>query len=187
MNFFRKYKVLYEDQYGFRQNNSPTDAILKFTDLCYSNFNNKEYLISVFLDFSRAFDTVVHSILCDKLEKCGIRGFMSSWFRSYLEGRTQYVVLNGKASPSANITCSVPHQGSILGPLCFLIYINDMNRCSRLNIVHFADDSTVFSSNMDLDALTVSVNSELDKIDHWLRANKLSLNVKKSSFTIYFV
>jgi len=184
MKYFLKYNLLYSDQYGFLKNKSTTDAILRFTDCCYSNFNRKEFLISVFLDFSRAFDTIDHVILCRKLEQYGVRGSMNSLFKSYLGGRLQYVDIGGSSSRSSEISCSVP-QGSILGPLLFLIYINDMHRCTNLSIVHFADDSTVFVGDPCLRSLEQRVNRELNSIDRWLCANRLSLNVKKSSFTIY--
>ena len=184
LNFFLKYNVLYNDQYGFLPQHDSTQAILKFTDQCYSCLNKGHYLASVFLDFSKAFDTVVHSILCKKLEKYGIRGNMNKWFQSYLKDRTQFVEVNGVPSRPSTISCSVP-QGSILGPLCFLIYINDMHKSSTLNMVHFADDSTAFTTSPDLQNLTLNINSQLENISNWLCANKLSLNVTKSSFTIF--
>ena len=184
MDFCVIYNVLYDDQYAFRHSRSTTDAILKFNDICYASLNNENYLISVFLDFSRAFDTVVHIILCGKLEKCGVRGGINRWFRSYLTGRSQYVDVNGECSAPVAVTYSVP-QGSILGPLCFLIYINDMYCCTNLNIIHFADDGTAFSVNPSLDAVVGNINNELFKLDNWLCANKLSLNVVKSSYAIY--
>ena len=129
LKFLTKFGVLYPDQYGFLKNKSTTDAILKFSDCCYANFNDKNFLISVFLDFSRAFDTIDHDIMCRKLERCGVRGSMNEWFKSYFRGRSQYVEVAGTRSSLVNIRCSVP-QGSILGPLCFLVYIKDMNRSS---------------------------------------------------------
>ena len=184
LKFFLKHNVLYEDQHGFLPTKSTTDAILKFTDHCYSSLNKGQYLTSVFLDFSKAFDTVVHSILCRKLEKYGIRGTSNKWFQSYLKNRTQFVEINDVQSPLSSINCSVP-QGSILGPLCFLIYINDMHKCTNLNMVHFADDSTAFAMGSDLQRLTLNINTQLENIYTWLCANKLSLNISKSSFSIY--
>lgn len=184
LKFFNKYKVLYSDQYGFLKNRSTTDAILKFTDCCCSSLNEGSYLMSIFLDFSKAFDTIEHSILIRKLEYSGIRGFMLEWFRSYLTGRTQYVDICGNSSRKAHITCSVP-QGSILGPLCFLVYVNDMNSSSNLNFIHFADDSTVFLRGSSIDAMVTEANAELIKINDWLCANRLSLNVSKCSYTVF--
>ena len=131
LNFFLKYNVLYNDQYGFLPQHDSTQAKLKFTDQCYSCLNKGHYLASVFWDFSKAFDTVVHSILCKKLEKYEIRGNMNKWFQSYLKVRTQFVEENGVPSRLSTISCSVP-QGSILRPLCFLIYIDDMHKSSTL-------------------------------------------------------
>ena len=166
------------------KNISITDTILKFTYSCYGCFNKSEYMINISMDFSRAFDTVDHDILCAKLERCGVRGTMNEWFKSYLGGRSQVVDINGVVSHPSDVICSVP-QGSILGPLCFLVYINDMHRCANLDFVHFADDSTVFSVDSSLPALVDRVNAGLAKIDTWLCANHLSLNVAKSSFSIF--
>ena len=127
LKFFNKYEVLYDDQYGFLRGRSTTDAILKFTDCCYNSLNSRNYVAAIYLDFTRAFDTIDHDVLCRKLEACGVRGTMNEWFRSYLGGRSQFVDVQGNTSSVTPITGSVP-QGSILGPLCFLIYVNDMNR-----------------------------------------------------------
>jgi len=184
LKFLNKFNVLYENQFGFLKHRSTTDAILSFTDNCYNCLNNSEYMINICIDFSRAFDTVDHDILCQKLEYCGFRGTMNRWFRSYLEGRSQVVDINGSISRPSSIRCSVP-QGSILGPLCFLIYINDMNRCADLNFIHFADDSTVFAAASSLPVLVDRVNAGLVGIDTWLCANRLSLNISKSFFSIF--
>ena len=114
-SFFDKYEVFYENQYGFLKNKSTTDAILRFVDQCYSNFDNKTHLISIFLDFSKAFDTVDHEILFKKLECYGIRGHVLNWIRSYLSDRFQYVEISGIKSPISRVDKGVP-QGSIWGP-----------------------------------------------------------------------
>ena len=141
--FLNKYNVLYSDQYGFRRGKSTTDAILNFTDMCYKCFNDKKFLLSVFLDSSKAFDTIDQNILIAKLECCGFRGFMLDWFKSYLLNWKQFVDVGGSHSTIRSLNCSTG-QGTVLSPLLFLLYINDMNLCSNLNFVHFADDSTVF-------------------------------------------
>ena len=105
-----KYTKLYENQFGFQKYKYTSDAFLKFTDFCYSAINNKEVTLSVFLDFSNAFDTI------------GIRGHMNSWFESYLSNCKQYVEVNECRSPESQIKLGVP-QGSILGPIFFLLYI----------------------------------------------------------------
>ena len=118
-------------------------------------------LISVYLDFSKAFNTIDHGIMCGKLERYGVRGFMNTWFRSYLGGRSQYVDING--SSCTKINCSVP-QDSILDPFRFLLYINDFNRCSDLSFLHYADDSTVFTRGHSLRDLCNYANEKLYKV-----------------------
>ena len=184
VGYLDKYRVLFPDQYGFLRNRCTTDAVLKFTDCCAAALNKRQFLLATFLDFSKAFDTLDIDIMCCKLREYGFRGFMNTWFESYLRGRTQYVEVGQHKSSTVTLSCSVP-QGSILGPLCFLLYVNDMHRCSSLNFVQFADDSTVYCSGPSLCDLSEYLNVELNKIDKWLCANKLSLNVVKSSYTIF--
>ena len=182
-SFLTKFDLLYSDQYGFQSKKSTTDAILKFTDKCYDALNNKKALISVYIDFSKAFDTVDHVILLKKLEIYGFRGAILGWFQSYLSARHQYVEMKGSKSSLQSNPCGVP-QGSVLGPLLFLIYINDMNRCCKLNIINFADDSTAYLTHDDLRSAIQLVNRELDSLDQWVCANKLSLNTSKTAYTI---
>ena len=182
-SFLTKFDLLYSDQYGFQSKKSTTDAILKFTDKCYDALNNKKSLISVYIDFSKAFDTVDHTILLKKLESYGFRGEILGWFQSYLSSRHQYVEMQGLKSSFKSNSCGVP-QGSVLGPLLFLIYINDMNRSCQLNIINFADDSTAYLTHDDLRAAIPLVNRELKSLDKWVCANKLSLNTSKTAYTI---
>ena len=125
LNFLERYKILYDKQYGFRKKHSTYMALITLMDKLTNAIENGEYVIGIFLDFSKAFDTVNHDILLEKLEHYGIRCCALSWFRSYLSNRPQYVTYNGTTSMSQTIKCGVP-QGSILGPLLFLIYINDL-------------------------------------------------------------
>ena len=139
-------------------------------------------VIGIFLDFSKAFDTVNHAILIDKLHHYGVRGNALDWFRSYLSNRKQYVSYNGVSSSTKLYTCSVP-QGSILGPLLFLIYINDLyNVCCDSVPILFADDTNIFYKGADFGELVKSINAELENISLWLKVNKFSLNVKNDTF-----
>ena len=184
MKFIEKYKLLYSDQYGFRNRKSTSDAILKFTDLCYEALNDKKSTISVYLDFSKAFDTINHQLLCAKLDHYGFRGSINNWFKSYLNNRKQYVNIGNSESSLKDIKFGVP-QGSILGPLLFILYINDMSKCTQLKLLHFADDSTAFMPFRNPISICSTINSELLKIDDWVRANQLSLNASKTTYSIF--
>ena len=147
--------------------------------------NNNDCVIGVFLDFSKAFDTVNHGILLDKLCHYGVRGNALSWFKSYLTGRKQFVTYNGVASSTKVITCGVP-QGSILGPLLFLLYINDLyNICSTSIPILYADDTNLFYKGKDIDTLVSYINMELKNISTWLKVNRLSLNIKKDTLHVF--
>ena len=156
-------------------------------DKLITALENNEIVIGVFLDFSKAFDTVGHKILLSKLSHYGIRGVAHSWFTSYmyLSNRKQYVTYNGTSSATRNIICGVP-QGSILGPLIFLIKINDLcDVCKYTAPILFADDKNLFCNGSDLEALETNINQELAKISKWLKTNKLSLNVKKTHYMVF--
>ena len=141
--------------------------------------------VEYFLICRKLFDTVNHDILTRKLEHYGIRGSVLDWFRSYLRGRLQYVSVNAHSSDLLPISCGVP-QGSVLGPLLFLIYVNDLPNISKvLQFYLFADDTSIYYKSDNLLTLQKVVNRELRKVRKWLEANRLSLNISKTNYVIF--
>ena len=156
-------QILCDNQFGFRKNHSTSLALIDLCEKISLALDRNEYAVGVFLDLSKAFDTVDHNILLDKLEHYGIRGVALDWVRSYLSNRLQFVQFNGQCSSPQTICCGVP-QGSILGPLFFLLYINDLNNVSTLvELILFADDTNLFMSHKGPVYLAASLNSELNK------------------------
>ena len=140
----------------------------------------------IFLDVSKAFNTINHEILLNKLYQCGMRGTVHDWFKSYLFGRTQQVDYNSNISNIEPVSSSVP-QGSILGPLLFIIYMKDFSKCLKYsNNLSFAVDTTIILSAKNNNLLFQKGNEELENINNWLIANKLSLNVKKTKY-VHFI
>ena len=185
MNYLCKFDIICANQFGFRPGFSTSDAVLQFVDECSEAFNRKDYLLATLLDFSKAFDTVNHSILLKKLEYYGFRGKVLEWFESYLSGRLSRVRVNEEYSEYKCYNIGVP-QGSVLGPVLFIIYINDLHRtCTNLKFIHYADDTTAVFSGNHLPSVFVSVNDSLSIVDSWLQSNRLSLNVSKTSYMIF--
>ena len=185
LSFINKNKLLYKFQFGFRADHSPQLALIYLIDKISNALENGEFVLGVFLDFSKAFDTVNHEILFTKLNHYGVRDNALEWFKSYLSNREQFVSYDGFESTKRVIKCGVP-QGSILGPLLFLIYINDLALVSdKLFALLFADDSNMFLTGQNPDSLIDSMNTELEKVIDWLNVNKLSLNLKKTHFIIF--
>ena len=183
--FVNENRLLYSYQFGFRFGHSPNLAMIILIDKISNALENGEYVLGLFLDFSKAFDTVNHSILYQKLEFYGIRGSSLDLFKSYLSQRVQFIEYVDSKSDEQEIVCGVP-QGSILGPLLFLLYINDLAHVSsKLFALLFADDSNLFISGTNLNDMINTMNEEMVKIVEWLHVNKLSLNLKKTHFIIF--
>ena len=184
INYLNDFNVFCDNQYGFRKNRSPSLALIDLCDRISSAFDRREYAIGVFLDLSKAFDTVNHAILFDKLEHYGIRGLALEWVKRYFSERAQFVEFNNVRSSPQGISCGVP-QGSILGPLFFILYVNDLNNASLLDVILFADDTNLFISHNDPDYLNDTLNSELNNLSTWFAANRLSLNLSKTNFMVF--
>ena len=185
LSFIDKHNILSQSQYGFRKNHSSYMALMTLFDKVSEAIDKNEYSVGIFIDLSKAFDTLDHNILLNKLNVYGFRGTANLIIKSYLSNRQQYVLYNNCQSSFKSISCGVP-QGSILGPLLFLLYINDMASCSRLmHFILFADDTNMFYSNPDIWKLMHIVNLELDILADWFRANRLSLNINKTNFMMF--
>ena len=184
-SFFKKHNVLTDKQYGFRSNHSTELALLEFSQKILNNMNNKILSLGVFIDLSKAFDLINHEKLLHKLSKYGIRGLANQWLRSYLSNRKQYVSLHKFQSNLLDINCGVP-QGSILGPLLFIIFINDLcQNFPQINFILFADDTNIFFPTTDPIQDTNNINNELSKIASWFTFNKLLINSTKCSYTLF--
>ena len=185
LSFVESNDILYAFQFGFQSGKSTVHPLIHIVDYISKAFNNDEFVIAVFLDLQKAFDLVDHDILCMKLEKIGVRGLALKWFKSYLSNRKQFVMVNGTLSDFfAMINISVL-QGSILGPLLFLIFINDMHSSNKLLNIHFADDTSGLCKGKNFDELVSFVNTELQKLGIWLRSNKLAINASKTKIMIF--
>ena len=183
--FLDNSKCLYGRQFGFRLKHSTSHALISITEMIRGAIDSGSFACGVFIDLQKAFDTVDHKILIKKLYYYGIRGIANNWFSSYIENRSQFVSINGFESSKKFIKYGVP-QGSVLGPLLFLIYINDLSQSIRNSTVHhFADDTNLLCINKSLTQLCKKVNSDLHHLCLWLNSNRISLNINKTEFIIF--
>ena len=177
--------ILNTNQFGFRKMHNTTDAVTKFIADITKCLDRKDKVLAVFCDLSKAFDTINHNILLNKLHFYGIRGIALEWFRSYLSDRRQYVHYDLCDSNVMEVQYGVP-QGSVLGPLLFIIYMNDLSdHLTSCESVLFADDTTIYGHGNDLNKLYNDVTNDLNYITDWFRANKLSLNTNKTNYMLF--
>ena len=171
LSFIDRFVILYSYQFGFRQLYSTTLALIEFSDTVHRLLDEKNYVIGIFADFTKAFDTVDHDILLSKLDRYGIRGHDNNFFRSYLTNREQYTFVNGAKSDTKRIQFGVP-QGSVLGPLFFLLYINDIYRAVDDTIIRlFADDTSLLIYDQNLNISKNKASHAFQGLFDWCKVN----------------
>ena len=174
-----------DNQYGFRCNRSTTIALFYLPEKVSTFLDNKLSALGIFVDLRKAFDTIDHDILLRKVEYMGVRGIALKWVASCINNRKQYVSLLTENCLYADVVCGVP-QGSILGPLLFMLYVNDIcNISSYFWFTMFADDTTIVSAHHNINILFSQANIELTKLYNWHCLNKLFLNIDKTSYILF--
>ena len=183
--FITDNNILCSNQYGFCPGHSTSHALISFVNKVSNAVDSNNYLAGVFLDLSKAFDTLDHAILLQKLEIHGVTGVAHKWITDYFSNRKQFVLVNESKSCLCNQICGVP-QGSILGLLLFILHIYDLSNCSnKLCSILFADNISLFSEHKDPNILINQLNCESQKVSDSLRADKLSINVSKTKLIIF--
>ncbi len=177
INYLQINKLIHPHQFGFQRNISTEHNLIHVINYISQAINKGNYCVGVFFDLKKAFDVVDHKILLKKLEKLGVKENCLKWFESYLSNRKQIVDINGYFSSERDILCSVL-QGSSLGPILFLCFINDFPLCTNMISYLFADDTSCLDSDKCLNSLFNRVNTELQKISNWYCANKLAVNIQ---------
>lgn len=181
--FFIKFRILHKKQFGFRQNVGTTDAQFDITNLVYESIDKNLAVLAVYIDLSKAFDTVNHKLLLDKLFRYGVRGLSLKLIQSYLTERKQCVRIDNQCSPLSKVEMGVP-QGSVLGPLLFIIYMNDIFDMSKI-VIAFADDTVFLSIEDSWSKAEQQMNLSLNNINIWFSLNGLTLNVTKTQYMTF--
>ena len=182
--FFHKYDLFSSSQFGFLKGKSTADALIHLTEYIYHGLDEKKHNINIMIDLKKAFDTVNHAILLQKLQLYGIRGPSLDWFRSYLKDRECFLCVNNKNSQQRFLNIGVP-QGSVLGPVLFLIYVNDLPNLSDLaKTTLYADDTTLTFSGSNSASLVANVNLYLENLLKWSTSNRLTINTSKTDMLL---
>ena len=185
MNFLESNNSLFEMQYGFRPGRSCEHALLNAQNSLLESLSKRQISLLLLIDFSKAFDMVEHPILIKKLEHYGIRGVALKWIQSYLSGRKQFVYINGRNSATRDITYGVP-QGSILGPLLFIIYINDIPETANFaKFILYADDANIIITADTIEGIVSQLDKLISSLLEWVKSNGLALNLKKTKYMIF--
>ena len=183
--FLEENNILNKNQYGFRKGMSTELATADCVNYISEEIDKGNHVVAAFIDLTKAFDTVVHEILLKKLFYYGMRGTELEWFKSYFSDRQQSVKVSNTKSSFLPINISIP-QGSTLGPLLFILYINDIiNVSNKLKMYLYADDSVILMSGKDINNIICLMNEELENINKWFRVNRLTINSKKSNYIIF--
>lgn len=178
--FYKQNSILNCNQYGFQPNKSTTQLLTKFTDSMYEHLNGKKHVLIVFIDYSRAFDTLRHDILLERLEESGIRGPILNWCKNYLEDRMFYVKVGEADSHKIKVTEGTA-QGSVLGPVHYITYVNNVvNIVNKSEIYLFADDTCLVAAHTDLDIALKNLQQDFDRLSKWSHDSGLVINASKT-------
>ena len=183
--FLENNNMLCDDQYGFRKERSTTHSIVNLTNSIFDAINKRETCFAIFIDLKKAFDTVNHNILLRKIDHIGIKGDLLRWITNYLHNRAQRTFVNNILSSTQAVHCGVP-QGSILGPLFFILYVNDIKRhIKNVEIGLYADDTVLFSHDVDWYQAQYELQTGLNEFVEWSIKNELTINSQKTKFMVF--